>query len=226
VLDAGIDIRALTDLPLYLAVESEFYDGVTLLLAKGAQLSTDGYAAIIAAIHRELPNILDVMLRHIRGVQLDIPIDRVRFMMEQAVLFSGPKVAGLIIGYMRDTYPTILDQNYMNHLLVMAVRNTYPNINIVQYLLDQGADPAIGLGNVKHAAIIQLLTRKQIKDKLDQQIITPSVNGRCIICLSQFKQMDQALKTGCGHEFHRDCLHRYIDSKDSVYTCPLCRATL
>lgn len=42
----------------------------------------------------------------------------------------------------------------------------------------------------------------------------------CCICLVEYKDSDERLKTPCCHEFHADCLRTWFRQKQ---TCPLCR---
>ncbi|KAL8027072.1 hypothetical protein ABFX02_14G071900 [Erythranthe guttata] len=44
----------------------------------------------------------------------------------------------------------------------------------------------------------------------------------CAVCLSSFEDGDECRKLGlCGHEFHVECIDRWLRSHD---TCPICRA--
>ena len=49
-------------------------------------------------------------------------------------------------------------------------------------------------------------------------------SGECSICLMDFKSEDRISRPkACQHEFHFDCLHQWLELKD---TCPCCRENL
>ncbi|CAI9096341.1 OLC1v1032453C1 [Oldenlandia corymbosa var. corymbosa] len=57
----------------------------------------------------------------------------------------------------------------------------------------------------------------------------PSQKGEekeCSICLFKMEQGDEIRELkNCGHEFHRDCIDRWVTGHGQV-TCPLCRSYL
>ena len=42
----------------------------------------------------------------------------------------------------------------------------------------------------------------------------------CIICLDKIKRNSVITKLKCGHIFHHNCLHKWVNTKNS---CPICR---
>jgi hypothetical protein len=45
----------------------------------------------------------------------------------------------------------------------------------------------------------------------------------CTICYDDLSS-ETSMTTFCGHDFHNDCINRWIDQDKS--TCPLCRASI
>ena len=45
----------------------------------------------------------------------------------------------------------------------------------------------------------------------------------CAICIEDFKEGDDTVRTGCGHLFHRSCLPTWLETN---CICPICRADL
>lgn len=58
----------------------------------------------------------------------------------------------------------------------------------------------------------EVLTKKAV-DKLG--------GSRCSICLDQFTCRQHYLELGCGHGFHKVCVHRWFTKYNR--TCPVCR---
>jgi len=45
----------------------------------------------------------------------------------------------------------------------------------------------------------------------------------CVVCMEEWKEGDMALQLPCGHDFHRPCVKRWLDWRNS---CPICRSKL
>ncbi|KAL9389418.1 hypothetical protein Peur_018023 [Populus x canadensis] len=48
--------------------------------------------------------------------------------------------------------------------------------------------------------------------------------AECAVCLSDVQEGEEIRELRCGHVFHRSCLYRWLDFRQS--TCPLCRGSL
>ncbi|KAL6897925.1 hypothetical protein ACP4OV_006884 [Aristida adscensionis] len=46
-------------------------------------------------------------------------------------------------------------------------------------------------------------------------------NSSCIICLEEYKPMDIMGRLKCGHDFHTDCIKKWLQVKNA---CPVCKA--
>ena len=61
-----------------------------------------------------------------------------------------------------------------------------------------------------------------IKDSLEY--INETNTQNCSICLEKYKINETIIKLNCKHEFHKECLEKWLqnDKKD----CPLCRSEI
>ena len=95
-----------------------------------------------------------------------------------------------------------------------------PNIEIVKLLLDAGADKnQLPLEELKQ---LQLLTSQEMIPKEREVVAT------CPICLDPLgtKEKGPAIRTACGHIFHRECLRQAIIVQVNLgqpTVCPTCR---
>ncbi|EJW03762.1 hypothetical protein EDEG_01957 [Edhazardia aedis USNM 41457] len=64
-----------------------------------------------------------------------------------------------------------------------------------------------------------LLAYKKISEELNE-CETVKNAGQCPIC---YVHIDEGKKIWCGHEFHKECLKKWIESSDA---CPICRRGL
>ncbi|XP_011015548.1 PREDICTED: probable E3 ubiquitin-protein ligase XERICO [Populus euphratica] len=48
--------------------------------------------------------------------------------------------------------------------------------------------------------------------------------AECAVCLDDVEEGEEIRELRCGHIFHRACLYRWLDFRQS--TCPLCRGSL
>lgn len=49
-----------------------------------------------------------------------------------------------------------------------------------------------------------------------------SENARCTICLEDYKSKDSVGKLKCGHDFHTDCIKKWLQVKNA---CPVCKSS-
>ena len=73
-----------------------------------------------------------------------------------------------------------------------------------------------------------LLPQKESEEKEILEQVTIDKNNlynynNCCICLENYKEDDTAVITGCEHIYHKDCLQKWINNKNS---CPLCNKKL
>ncbi|CAL4902782.1 unnamed protein product [Urochloa decumbens] len=48
-------------------------------------------------------------------------------------------------------------------------------------------------------------------------------NARCVICLEEYKLKDSVGKLKCGHDYHADCIKKWLQVKN---VCPICKASV
>jgi len=48
-------------------------------------------------------------------------------------------------------------------------------------------------------------------------------NARCVICLEEYKFKDSMGKLKCGHDYHADCIKKWLQVKS---VCPICKASV
>ncbi|XP_010261166.1 PREDICTED: E3 ubiquitin-protein ligase RNF167-like [Nelumbo nucifera] len=46
----------------------------------------------------------------------------------------------------------------------------------------------------------------------------------CVVCLSKFEEGEEVRELRCKHEFHKDCLDKWLQQRQA--TCPLCRRSV
>jgi ankyrin repeat protein len=105
--------------------------------------------------------------------------------------------------------------------LEFALSNSYYNFEKVTVLLDAGADKN-QLPDVMRNKLEQLLNSQEMIPKERTAVAT------CPICLDPLgnEENGPAIRTACGHIFHRDCLRRAINVQSNLGqppVCPTCR---
>ena len=81
--------------------------------------------------------------------------------------------------------------------------------------------------DVKNIVTIQELQELQELDS-EASVQAEAENHQCAICLEAIDMMQNAVSTGCGHQFHFTCLVQNM-STSSLQTrnqCPLCRSAI
>merc|ERR1712196_392615 len=70
-----------------------------------------------------------------------------------------------------------------------------------------------------------ILSRRELKilESLENSNHKHGEGGMCPICTDEYVEGDAKVRTACGHEFHRECLKKWLKQGD---TCPMCRAEL
>ncbi|KAJ6899430.1 hypothetical protein NC652_025788 [Populus alba x Populus x berolinensis] len=68
----------------------------------------------------------------------------------------------------------------------------------------------------------QLFAVPEIGEELNTVI--NEAPAECAVCLSDVEEGEEIRELRCGHIFHRACLYRLLDFRQS--TCPLCRGSL
>ncbi|OEL32037.1 E3 ubiquitin-protein ligase MBR1 [Dichanthelium oligosanthes] len=48
-------------------------------------------------------------------------------------------------------------------------------------------------------------------------------NARCVICLEEYRFKDSVGKLKCGHDYHADCIKKWLQVKN---VCPICKASV
>mmetsp|Transcript_26737 Transcript_26737/g.70212 ORF Transcript_26737/g.70212 Transcript_26737/m.70212 type:complete len:292 (-) Transcript_26737:110-985(-) len=99
---------------------------------------------------------------------------------------------------------------------------TYLN-HVVEPLLKQ--DPFLTICG----AVLPYEELKQALYSIDENIcaqrVTIKACGTCCICLEDFQNCSEAIKTRCGHSFHGTCLtsHMRLSGPARIRKCPMCR---
>lgn len=65
------------------------------------------------------------------------------------------------------------------------------------------------------------LTKETIRKNLHDNIMLDKVEGVCAICLEEYKEYESISTLICSHEFHADCIRRWMLHKN---ICPLCKS--
>ncbi|XP_019177436.1 PREDICTED: E3 ubiquitin-protein ligase RHA2A [Ipomoea nil] len=68
-----------------------------------------------------------------------------------------------------------------------------------------------------------LFAPQRIKDSWSYEVAGAAAGSKalCSVCLSRLKEGDNVRVLPCMHEYHRDCVDRWLSG--SRKTCPLCR---
>ncbi|GMH24935.1 hypothetical protein Nepgr_026778 [Nepenthes gracilis] len=88
------------------------------------------------------------------------------------------------------------------------------------------------IGNVNTGLSEEAIT-KHLKTRLYSSLSAASINleelpcidqknDSCIICLDEYKDNDRIGTLDCGHEYHADCLKKWLHLKS---LCPICKST-
>ncbi|KAG9138945.1 hypothetical protein Leryth_007560 [Lithospermum erythrorhizon] len=103
-------------------------------------------------------------------------------------------------------------------------------------LFDQHRDMRLDIDNMSYEELLALEERigtvnTGVSDDMISKCLTestscssnqPQEEGKCVICLEEYKKMDDvgSLKL-CGHEFHVQCIRKWLAVKN---LCPICKS--
>ncbi|KAF5961882.1 hypothetical protein HYC85_003091 [Camellia sinensis] len=104
-------------------------------------------------------------------------------------------------------------------------------------LFDQHRDMRLDIDNMSYEELLALGERigsvsTGVSEDLISKCLTESIycssdqfqeEGKCVICLEEYKNMDDVgtMKT-CGHDFHVDCIKKWLEMKN---LCPICKGS-
>ncbi|KAL8036179.1 hypothetical protein ABFS82_12G140000 [Erythranthe guttata] len=103
-------------------------------------------------------------------------------------------------------------------------------------LFDQHMDMRLDIDNMSYEELLVLGERigsvsTGLSEDLISKCLTESIyyvpdqlqdHGKCVICLDEYKNMDNAGALKCGHDFHVGCIRKWLSIKNS---CPICKAS-
>lgn len=103
-------------------------------------------------------------------------------------------------------------------------------------LLDQHRDMRLDVDNMSYEELLALGERigcvsTGLSDGLVSKCLTQSIycssdqsqdDGTCVICLEEYKHMDDVGTLKCGHDFHVGCIRKWLSMKN---LCPICKAS-
>jgi len=127
-------------------------------------------------------------------------IEAERFMMDQLVFYESRAAAADPHRDMR------LDIDNMSYEDLLALGEFMGNVNTGL------ADEKI----LKCVKEVVCCSSDQTQNDLDDQD-----DGRCVICLEDYKDKDVLGTLKCNHDFHADCIKKWLQTKNS---CPVCKA--
>ncbi|KAH6798792.1 hypothetical protein C2S51_035276 [Perilla frutescens var. frutescens] len=103
-------------------------------------------------------------------------------------------------------------------------------------LFDQHRDLRLDIDDMSYEELLALGERigsvnTGLSDGLISKCLTPSIycssdqlqdEGTCVICLEEYKYMDDVGTLKCGHDFHAECIRKWLSVKN---LCPICKAS-
>ncbi|CAA0842909.1 E3 ubiquitin-protein ligase MBR2 [Striga hermonthica] len=101
---------------------------------------------------------------------------------------------------------------------------------------DQHRDMRLDVDNMSYEELLVLGERigsvcTGLSDDLISKCLTESIlcssdqsedDGRCVICLEEYKDMDDLGSLKCGHDFHVGCIKKWLSMKN---LCPICKTS-
>ncbi|XP_062193435.1 E3 ubiquitin-protein ligase MBR2-like [Phragmites australis] len=125
-------------------------------------------------------------------------IEAERFMMMDQLVFHEPRIAADPHRDMR------LDIDSMSYEDLLALGDFIGNVNT-------------GLADEKISGCV-----KEVVCCSPDQAQNDQDDGSCVICLEEYKDKDLLGVLKCNHDFHADCIKKWLQKKNS---CPVCKAT-
>ncbi|KAK6126187.1 hypothetical protein DH2020_040068 [Rehmannia glutinosa] len=101
---------------------------------------------------------------------------------------------------------------------------------------DHHGDMRLDVDNMSYEELLELGERigsvnTGLSDSLISKCLTESIfcssdqfedDGRCVICLEEYKNMDDVGTLKCGHDFHVGCIRKWLSMKN---LCPICKTS-
>ncbi|KAL6627388.1 hypothetical protein ACP70R_031114 [Stipagrostis hirtigluma subsp. patula] len=126
-------------------------------------------------------------------------IEAERFMMLDRLVFYEPREAADPHREMR------LDIDNMSYEDLLALGDFIGNVNT-------------GLSDEKISGCV-----KEVVCCSSDQAQEDQDDGTCVICLEEYKDKDSLGVLKCSHDFHADCIKKWLQKKNS---CPVCKAAV
>ncbi|PIN10533.1 hypothetical protein CDL12_16876 [Handroanthus impetiginosus] len=193
-------------LPALRASSSNFHPGRVAASDEGLQMDADSYSSrhrrIFAAIRWRNSG---------RCRRAGISSDRYRSVIEEAS---------------RHDQLTPEDVMFEDHSTFHGSRN----------LSDQHMDMRLDIDNMTYEELLVLgetigSVSTGLSDNLISKCLTESIycssdqvqdDGKCVICLEEYKNMDDVGSLKCRHDFHVGCIKQWLSMKN---LCPICKAS-
>ena len=116
---------------------------------------------------------------------------------------------------------TMVTVEYMNQML--AEQRRLFNIELRNALAQQKAEIDAYWGKILAETEKRIVARFQHAAKEGITSYSQPTAADCCICL----EYNSNCKTRCDHDFHINCIYRWIDSESFLcLTCPMCRTFL
>ena len=74
--------------------------------------------------------------------------------------------------------------------------------------------------NLNEETILKNLRTRQYRTSADRD--GDETGDICVVCQSGFEDEEIIAKLGCGHEYHSDCVNRWLQHRN---VCPICKRT-
>ncbi|KAK4432439.1 E3 ubiquitin-protein ligase MBR1 [Sesamum alatum] len=195
-----------TSVPSFGASSSNFHSGQVAASDEGLQMSAESY------LSRHPRVFSTTRLRNgERNGRTAILRDRYRSFTEEASLRDRLTSEGLMVV----DHPTFYES---------------------RTLFDHHRDMRLDVDNMSYEELLVLGERigsvsTGLSDGLISKCLTESIycssdqsqdDGKCVICLEEYKNMDDVGTLKCGHDFHVGCIRKWLSMKN---LCPICKAS-
>ncbi|KAI3447603.1 hypothetical protein Pfo_004268 [Paulownia fortunei] len=192
--------------PAFRASSSNFHPGQVAASDEGLQMAAESYPS------RHQRTFSTIRLRNSgRNGRTGISNDRYRSFTEEASLRDRLTPEGLLA---------------VDHSTYYGSRT----------LFDQHRDMRLDIDNMSYEELLVLGERigsvgTGLSDGLISKCLTESIycssgqfqdDGKCVICLEEYKNMDDVGTLKCGHDFHVGCIRKWLSMKN---LCPICKAS-
>ncbi|KAK4392171.1 E3 ubiquitin-protein ligase MBR1 [Sesamum angolense] len=141
-------------------------------------------------------------------------------------------------GILRDRYRSFTEEASLRDRLTSEglMVADHPTFYESRTLFDLHREMRLDVDNMSYEELLVLGERigsvsTGLSDGLISKCLTESIycssdqsqdDGKCVICLEEYKNMDDVGTLKCGHDFHVGCIRKWLSMKN---LCPICKAT-